>query len=88
MFDTITMKAMSGKILSSEEQEELRERNFRYELVRFLYTEKMKSLGSPIKDFHFSPSDGWMDVPVYDIITNFIEAINSVDTKEVDGDEL
>jgi hypothetical protein len=88
MFDAITIKAMSNEPLSAVEKEELRERNFRYELVRVLYIEKMKSLGIPINNFHFTPGTGWMEVPVYDIITDLINAIMSGDDEEVEGIEL
>jgi hypothetical protein len=88
MIDDISMKAFLGESLSLKEQEELTERNFRYELVRFLYVEKMKSLGIPINNFHFTPSDGWMEVPVYDIITNLIDAIMSDSVEQVNGNEL
>jgi hypothetical protein len=73
MTNDLLMRAMLGEVLTPEEQAELKARNFRYELVRTLYMEKMKHLGVNIKNFHFTPGDDWMNVPVYDMLSMFIE---------------
>jgi hypothetical protein len=91
VMDDILTRAMLGEVLSAEEQAQLKARNFRYELVRTLYMEKMRALGVNIKNFHFTPGDKWMDLPVYDLISSLIgihEKRESGEYKPIDISEL
>ena len=94
MFDkalTIAMKAMSGKELADDETTYLRERNAKYELVRYVYMEKMKHEGSGLTDFHFTPGDNFVDTPIIDIVNDlmkFNEAIKNGNYKVADFEDL
>jgi len=78
MIDELTLKMMNaeagiGPELTDDEKKEIREREFKYQLIRVLYFEKMKSLGVDLKDFHFTPGEKWMETPVYDIVHSLVE---------------
>ena len=76
MFDkalTIAMKAMSGRELADDEAKYLRERNAKYELVRYVYMEKMKHEGSGLINFHFTPGDSFVDTPIIDIVNSLLK---------------
>ena len=77
--------------LTEEEIKRIKERNFRYELVRFLYMEKMKHIGVNITNFHFSPGENWEETPVYDIVNSLVEIhekVQSGEYKPIDISEL
>jgi hypothetical protein len=71
----------------------MRDRNAKYELVRYVYMEKMKHEGSEITQFHFTPGDGFMETPIFDIVNDLMkinEAIKNGDYEianwnDVDG---
>lgn len=76
MFDKafiLTMKAMSGKELTEDEKNYVRLRNAKYELVRYVYMEKMKHKGSKLTDFHFTPGDSFVDTPIIDIVNSLLK---------------
>ena len=76
----LTMKAFSGEQLTDDESKYLRARNAKYELVRYVYIEKMKHEGSELKQFHFTPGESFMDTPIIDIVNDlmkFNEAIKN-----------
>ena len=76
MFDKafeLTMKAMSGEELTDDEKNYVRLRNAKYELVRYVYMEKMEHEGSKMVNFQFSPGDSFMDTPIIDIVNNLLE---------------
>ena len=88
MFDKafeLTMKAMSGKELTDDEAKYLRERNAKYELVRYVYMEKMKHEGSGLTDFHFTAGDSFMDVPIIDIVNELLKVLKVMQSLK-DGD--
>jgi hypothetical protein len=97
MFDKgieLTLKSMSSEGLTDDEAKYLRNRNAKYELVRYVYMEKMKHEGFEIKQFQFSPGDSFMDTPIIDIVNGLLkvnEAIKNGDYEVLDfgdGTEL
>ena len=88
MFNNIELyvKLLSGEKLTDEENKKLRKSNIRYELVRFLYVEKMKADGLNLTDFHFSPGPKWEEVPIIDLVNELLQwnkAINNGDYEVV-----
>lgn len=71
-FET-ALKLMCGETVSDTDAERLRERNARYLLVKFLYTEKIKSLGIDLIDFHFSPGPDFVKTPMIDIVNSLLK---------------
>lgn len=68
------MKALLGLELTDEERLLVQRRNAKYELVRYLYIEKMKSEKLGLKDFHFTPNDEtFMDTPTIDIVNSLVK---------------
>ena len=88
---TIAMKAMSGRELADDEAKYLRERNAKYELIRYVYMEKMKHEGSGLTNFHFTPGDSFVDTPIIDIVNDlmkFNEAIKNGNYEVADLEDL
>jgi len=83
MFDKaleLTMKSLSSEGLTDDEKKYMHNRNAKYELVRYVYMEKMKHEGSELKQFHFTPGESFMDTPIIDIVNDlmkFNEAIKN-----------
>jgi len=76
----LTMKSLSSEGLTDDEAKYMRERNIKYEMVRYVYMEKMKHEGSGLTNFQFSPGDSFMDTPIIDIVNDlmkFNEAIKN-----------
>ena len=69
----LTMKSLSSEGLTDDEAKYLRERNAKYELVRYVYMEKMKHEGSGLTDFHFTAGDSFMDTPIIDIVNSLLK---------------
>jgi hypothetical protein len=69
----LTMKAVSGKELTDDEKNYVSQRNAKYELVRYVYIEKMTHEGSKMVNFQFAPGESFMDTPVIDIVNNLLE---------------
>lgn len=90
MFDKafeLTMRSLSGEELTDDEKKYVRERNAKYELVRYVYMEKMKHDGLELKNFQFSPGYGFMETPIIDIVNGLLkmnEAIKNGDYEVVD----
>jgi hypothetical protein len=81
MFDKaleLTMKAFSGEQLTDDENKYLRARNAKYELVRYVYIEKMKHEGLSLTNFQFSPGDSFMETPIFDIVNGLIKVNESI----------
>lgn len=81
MFDKafeLTMKSISGEELTDDEKKYVRERNAKYELVRYVYMEKMKHEGSSLTNFQFSPGDSFMETPIFDIVNGLIKVNESI----------
>ena len=76
MFDKafeLTIKAMSGEELTEDEKNYVRQRNAKYEIVRYVYMEKMKNEGSELVNFQFSPGESFMDTPIIDIVNDLLK---------------
>ena len=68
------MKAILGLELTDEERQLVQRRNAKYELVRYLYVEKMKTEKLGLVDFHFTPNDEtFMDTPTIDIVNSLVK---------------
>ena len=83
----LTMKAFSGEQLTDDESKYLRARNAKYEIVRYVYMEKMKHDGSGVTQFHFTPGDSFIDTPVIDIVNELLkvnQAIKDGKVKPID----
>lgn len=83
----LTMKSLSGEELTDDEKKYLHQRNAKYELVRYVYIEKMKHKGSGLTNFQFTPGDSFMDTPIIDIVNDllkFSEAIENGDYEVAD----
>lgn len=58
MFDKsieISMKALRGEELLTMKKSYLQKRNAKYELVKYIYMEKMKHEKAGLVDFNFTP---------------------------------
>ena len=80
---TIAMKAMSGRELADDEAKYLRERNAKYELIRYVYMEKMKHEGSGLTNFHFTPGESFMDTPIIDIVNDLLKFNRAIEDGKV-----
>ena len=69
----LTMKAFGGEQLTEDENKYLRLRNAKYEIVRYVYMEKMEHEGSKLTDFHFTPGDSFVDTPIIDIVNSLLK---------------
>lgn len=70
---TIAMNAISGKELTDGEKNYVRLRNAKYELIRYVYMEKMKHEGSNLTSFQFTPGDSFLDTPIIDIVNDLMK---------------
>lgn len=87
MFDKafeLTMKASLGEELTDDEKKYVRERNAKYELVRYLYTEKVRHEGLGLRNFQFSPGDSFMDTPIIDIVNGLLEVNEAIKNGDYD----
>ena len=81
MFDKafeLTMRSLSGEELTDDEKKYVRERNAKYELVRYLYTEKVRHDGVDLLNFQFSPGDSFVDTPIIDIVNGLLEVNKAI----------
>jgi hypothetical protein len=88
----LTMKSLSDEGLTEDEAKYLRERNAKYEIVRYVFMEKMKHDGSEMRGFQFSPGDNFMETPVIDIVSRLLKVMQDIKdgkAKPLDfGDEV
>jgi hypothetical protein len=80
----LMIKHLAGEELSADEQEFMRKRSAKYELVRFLYMEK----NPHIINFQFSPGASFMDTPTIDIVntlSKFTIIDENIDLRQWDG---
>ncbi len=80
----LTMKMFSGKQLTDDESKYLHNRNAKYELVRYLYTEKVRHDGVDLLNFQFSPGDSFMDTPIIDIVNGLLEVNEAIKNGDYD----
>lgn len=70
----ILQKTVNGEEIFQEEKDHLRERIIRYELIRFLYTQKVNhNSENKLTDFHFTPGDNFMETPIYDVLHELVK---------------
>lgn len=87
MFDKafeLTMRSLSGEELTDDEKKYVHERNAKYELVRYLYTEKVRHDGVDLLNFQFSPGDSFMDTPIIDIVNGLLEVNEAIKNGDYD----
>ena len=87
----LTVRSLLSEQLTDDEKKYLHNRNAKYELVRYVYMEKMKHEGSEIKQFHFAPGDNFMDTPIIDIVNDLLkinEAIKNGKVKPLNFGDL
>jgi hypothetical protein len=77
MLDELTLKALTGKKLTDEESKRFRDRNAKYEIIRFLVMEKQRADGVDLKDFHFTPGDNFEETPTIDVVNEIIESFSA-----------
>jgi hypothetical protein len=75
-YDTalLGIKALVGEEeLTPEELSHLQEYDLKYSIIRYVYMEKMKADGHPMSNFHFTPGDGFMEVPIFDFVQTLLD---------------
>ena len=71
----IAFRQMAGEDIEDAERKRLKEYNARYALVRFLYLEKVNAEakdGPEVTNFHFTPGDGFMEIPILDVVNELL----------------
>jgi hypothetical protein len=90
MFDEISMKAF-GLIgpLTEADSTYLRERDIKYQLVRFMVKEKLNHMGpNKTSNFQFSPGEGFMDKPIYDIVHGIIKMFEELASGKLESEDF
>lgn len=83
----LAIKSLLGEELTDDEKLRLQRRNSKYELVRYVYMEKMKHDGLELQNFQFSPGESFMETPIIDIVNGLLkmhEAIKNGDYEVLD----
>jgi len=80
----LTMKMFSDKQLTDDESKYLHNRNAKYELVRYLYTEKVRHDGVDLLNFQFSPGDSFMDTPIINFVNGLLEVNEAIKNGDYD----
>ena len=72
----LLLKHISGEDLTDGEKKYLKERHFRYELVKYLYLEKRRHMyegAEKLVGFDFTPGDDFMDTPIMDTVNALVK---------------
>jgi hypothetical protein len=73
----ISMRMVIGEEVTEDEAQQVKEYDLKYALVRYIYMEKKKHdtpENSPVlTQFHFTPGEGFMEAPIYDIVHGLIQ---------------
>ena len=73
----ISMKMIIGEEVTEAEAQQVKEYDLKYALVQYIYMEKRKHSdpvnGRVLTQFHFTPGDGFMEAPIYDIVHELIQ---------------
>jgi len=69
----LTMKALGGEEITDDEKLYLQKRNAKYELVRYIYMEKMEHENTGLVNFQFTPGENFVETPIIDIVNAFME---------------
>ena len=54
------------------------DRTAKYELVRYVYIEKMRHDGIELQNFHFTPGESFMDTPIIDIVNGLLKVNKAI----------
>jgi len=84
----VSARQMRGEQITQVEFDDLNERHIRYELVRTIYTEKMRHEGELLVDFHFTPKDNFMEIPIYDLVHELVQFSIGVKNGTIEVKEL
>lgn len=82
MENELRIKSVLGEQLADEEVKKLKNRNAKYELVRFLYIEKMKSIGVNLAGFQFTPGQDFENTPTIDVVNALINIHVKIESGE------
>lgn len=74
----LTLKSMSGEELTDDQKKYIREHNAKYEIVRYVYMEKMKHNGYELVNFQFSPGESFMDTPIIDVVNGLLKVDETI----------
>lgn len=69
----IEMKILLGEEVTDEERNRWNNRNLKYEIVRYIYLEKMHYDKTGLVDFHFTPDQTFDDTPIIDLVNRLIK---------------
>lgn len=69
----IGMKILLGEEVTDEERNRWNNRNLKYEIVRYVYLEKMQHDKTGLVDFHFTPDETFDDTPIIDLVNRLIK---------------
>lgn len=83
-FTELTLRSVIGEQLTDDEKRYVHERNAKYELVRYLYTEKMKHDGLELQNFQFSPGDSFMETPIIDVVNGLLKVLENIKNGDYD----
>jgi hypothetical protein len=78
----ISMKMIIGEEVTEAEAQQVKEYDLKYALVRYIYMEKKKH-DTPenvpvLTQFHFTPGEGFMETPIYDMVDELLKIDLSV----------
>ena len=54
------------------------DRTAKYELVRYVYIEKMRHDGIELQNFHLTPGESFMNTPIIDIVNGLLEVNEAI----------
>lgn len=74
----ITTDLLMGKEVSDADKLWLQRRNAKYNIVRFLYMEKMKAEGVQLANFQFTPGDNFAETPTIDVVNALVKMTNDI----------
>jgi hypothetical protein len=75
----LSAKMILGDELSVDEKVRVQKYNAKYELVRFLYMEKMNAGSSKVSQFYFTPGNKFIDIPTIDIVNELVKCFEGID---------
>lgn len=76
----LTIKMTVGEDLTEDEKSYVRNYNAKYSIVRHLVIEKMQKENLGLKNFHFSPGEGFMTTPTIDVVNGIVNVFSSKET--------
>lgn len=84
----LAIKSLLGDELTDEEKLRLHRRSAKYDIVRYIYVEKMNHDKAGLVDFHFTPGESFDDTPIIDIVNNLLKFNEYVRNGKIKVDRL